>query len=362
MLKAYAIEDLKPGMIVGRDVMDPTGLPLLNAGTVLTNKIIFDLLDRPIFSIYVDDQKEVPDAIAPSHEHLLDDVYVGQYQLVYEEALSLFMRLRDTGKVDLSLVDEIIEPLTSEQMTGGIRAISQIHNMNRSGSYLVHHGIHVAILAGFLGRVLELPKAQRDDLILAGLFIDCGKVRIPDDILEKKGRLTDEEFQEIRRHPEYGYEMLKATPLGANREILLGVLQHHECCDGSGYPFGSRGDEISDFGRILAILDIYDAMAADRSYARRHSPFDIFQILMDDILAGKLDTHYGIPFIRNLCRDLNGSWVKLTTGEKGRIVYIDESRVSSLPIVQTTKNKFYDLNKEKDVHIEQILTAEEAGE
>ena len=73
-------------------------------------------------------------------------------------------------------------------------------------------------------------------------------------------------------------------------------------------------------------------MAADRSYARRRSPFDIFQILMDDILAGKLDTHYGIPFIRNLCRDLNGSWVKLTTGEKGRIVYIDESRVSSLPI------------------------------
>ena len=103
-------------------------------------------------------------------------------------------------------------------------------------------------------------------------------------------------------------------------------------------------------------------MAADRSYARRHSPFDIFQILMDDILAGRLDTRYGIPFIRNLCRDLNGSWVKLTTGEKGRIVYIDESRVSSLPIVQTTKNKFYDLNKEKDVHIEQILTAEEAGE
>ena len=115
-------------------------------------------------------------------------------------------------------------------------------------------------------------------------------------------------------------------------------------------------------GRILGILDIYDAMAADKSYAKRKSPFDIFAIIYDDILAGKLDPTYGVKFIRHLCQDLNGNWVALSNGEKGRIVYIDPSRVSSMPIVQTAHGKFVDLNTVRDVRIEAILTADEAME
>ena len=82
------------------------------------------------------------------------------------------------------------------------------------------------------------------------------------------------------------------------RDILFGVLQHHERCDGSGYPYGVCRAQISDFGRVMAILDIYDAMTADRSYAKKKSPFDIFAILHDDIMSGKLDTEYGVYFTK----------------------------------------------------------------
>lgn len=106
---------------------------------------------------------------------------------------------------------------------------------------------------------------------------------------------------------------------------------------------------ISRFGRLLAILDIYDAMAGDRVFAKRRSPFDVFAILYDDILNGKLDTEYGVFFLKNLCHSLNGSWVQLSNGEQGRIVYIDESRVTSLPVVQTASGEFIDLNTERGV-------------
>jgi HD-GYP domain-containing protein (c-di-GMP phosphodiesterase class II) len=84
--------------------------------------------------------------------------------------------------------------------------------------------------------------------------------------------------------------MLSQTTMNANQDIMQGVLQHHERCDGSGYPSGLKGDKISKFGKILAILDIYDAMASDRVFAKRKSPFDVFSTLYDDILDGKLDT------------------------------------------------------------------------
>ena len=100
-------------------------------------------------------------------------------------------------------------------------------------------------------------------------------------------------------------------------------------------------------------------MAANRSYAKRNSPFDIFQILYEDILNGKLDTHFGILFMRRLCHSLNGNWVGLSNGQRAKIVYVDESRVTAMPVVQTTKNEFIDLNRNHEIKIEALLTANE---
>lgn len=363
MLKAYAIEDLKPGMVVGRDVMDHNGEPLINVGAVLTNEMIFDLLDRPIFSIYIDEDADDMAAISiPARDHLLDDSYVTEYAGLYDQVVVLFEQLRAGAPLDVQAVTAAMEPLQHKGLCKGVKAVSQIHNMKRSGDYLVHHCLHVAILAGLMGNREKWPKDKIYDIMLAGLLIDCGKTRIAPEILNKQGKLTDEEFAEIRQHPVYGYELIKESSLGSKRDILMGVLQHHERSDGAGYPYGSVQDEISVMGRILGILDIYDAMAADKSYAKRKSPFDIFAIIYDDILAGKLDPTYGVKFIRHLCQDLNGNWVALSNGEKGRIVYIDPSRVSSMPIVQTAHGKFVDLNTVRDVRIEAILTADEAME
>lgn len=360
MLKAYAIENLRSGMKVGRDVVEADGNTLLTAGTILNNDIIFNLLDRPIFSIYI----EEPDVEADisGKEFLLDNNYVTTYNEVYESVGDIFTNLRESGQLDIDNLHQLIRSKRMRELSNGAKAVSQIHNMTRSGGYLIHHCIHVAILAGLMARWMRLPVDKGENLVAAGLLHDVGKLKISEAILDKPGKLTDEEFAEVKKHPAYGYEMLKNTALSMNRDILLGVLQHHERCDGSGYPNHAVKDQISDFGRILAILDVYDAMAADRVFAKRRSPFDVFDVLHDDVLSGKLDPEYGVKFIRYVGHALNGNWVMLSDGRRGRIVYIDESRVNALPVVQTTTGEFVDLNRSSDVKIDYVLTASEASE
>ena len=101
-------------------------------------------------------------------------------------------------------------------------------------------------------------------------------------------------------------------------------------------------------------------MAANRAYARRSSPFDVFSVLSEDIMHKKLDTEYGVLFIRKVCHALNGSWVKLSNGKKAKIVYIDESRMNALPVVQTDDGEFIDLTTRHDVKVSVLLTYKEA--
>ena len=356
MLKVYAVESLRAGMTVGRDIVDEQGNALISTGTVLTKEMIYGLLDRPIFSVYVDEQNPHP---VPSKENLLDDEYIMCYNNVYRRLEVMFEALIQRGEFSAADLQSIMDERNFTELCDGAKAVSQIHNMKHDGSYLIHHCLHVGILAGLMGRWLGMSVLDQYNLVIAGLFLDIGKMMISPAVLEKQGKLTPEEFEQVKMHAQYGHDTLARTTLNANQDIMMGIMQHHERCDGSGYPLQLKKERISKFGRILAILDIYDAMASDRVFAKRRSPFDVFAILYDDILDGKLDTEYGVLFIKRLSHALNGNWVRLSNGEKGRIVYLDESRIRSLPVVQTDKGEFFDLNQRRDVKVECILTASE---
>ena len=381
MVKQCAIEDLEAGMVLARSVHDENADILLNEGTILSDQVIDSLLERPIFSVYIriDDPSEVQKDISseagshaeelsgairvvPEKKTLLDTEYMELYNEVLQHLKNAFGTPGSSSQVNMEEVGELIASGNLLRLCDGVKAVTQIHNMSRSDGYLLHHSLHVAVLAGLMGSWLRLPRETRQKLMIAGMLHDVGKLRISKDIMEKKGRLSLSERKIIQRHPLMSYEMLKCGQLANEREILAGIAQHHERNDGSGYPMQLHKEEISDFGRILAILDIYDAMAADRSYAKRRSPYDVFNILSDDIIQGRLDTEYGILFVRRVCHALNGNWVKLSNGAKAKIIYIDESRVSALPVVQTTGGEFIDLDTHPDIKIESLLTSDEIME
>lgn len=138
----------------------------------------------------------------------------------------------------------------------------------QSDPTLSMHGESVGELAAIAAQELGLPPTQIGRLRLAGILHDIGKITIPDRILNKSGRLTEEEWGEIRRHPETGYRLVRSVGL---EEIADWVLVHHERPDGRGYPYGLSAREIPLQGMILAVADAYHAMIAERPYQGRLS-------------------------------------------------------------------------------------------
>jgi HD-GYP domain-containing protein (c-di-GMP phosphodiesterase class II) len=130
--------------------------------------------------------------------------------------------------------------------------------------YTRGHSERVACLGREIALELRLSEKETEDIYISGLLHDIGKIGVPDHVLLKPGRLTDEEFQIIKQHPTIGYEILKQIP--AMSAVLPGVLHHHEAVDGSGYPFGLVGNAIPLMARILAVADSFDAMTTTRAY------------------------------------------------------------------------------------------------
>ncbi|MFH1994626.1 MAG: HD domain-containing phosphohydrolase [Nitrospinota bacterium] len=138
--------------------------------------------------------------------------------------------------------------------------------IEKRDTYTTGHTERVSDYSLAIGKSIGLTDSQLDKLKLASILHDIGKIGVKDTILLKKGKLTDEEFAEMKKHAEYGHEIL--SPIAQLKEILDGVKFHHERYDGKGYPDGLKGDEISMEARIIAIADSYDAMTSDRPYRK----------------------------------------------------------------------------------------------
>jgi putative nucleotidyltransferase with HDIG domain len=138
--------------------------------------------------------------------------------------------------------------------------------------YTYTHSVNVAAVGTLFAKELGFKDEDLKHFCAGILLHDIGKTRINTDILNKKGKLTKEEFEEVKRHPEMGVEILKETGNGFTDEYFI-ALQHHENYDGTGYPRGLKGDEILRCGKIARIIDVYDALTTDRPYAKAIRPF-----------------------------------------------------------------------------------------
>ncbi|MBQ9488113.1 MAG: HD domain-containing protein [Selenomonadaceae bacterium] len=358
MVRSYDVDILRSGMKIGRDVMDLDGSTVLKQGVILNADSIDKLRKKNIFSVFIDEDEEDEEEVSMD-EFMLDSEYLDHYKRTYNLVQNVYYQAARGDGINIRDLDAVLAPDNINLLCDVSTAVTQIHNMSRDGDYVIHHATNVGILAGLMARWLKYPDKPKREIVLSGILSELGKMKVPPEILNKKGKLEPEEMDIVKRHVDYGYDMLKVSPLKIFRDVLMGVLQHHERCDGSGYPNRLRGDEISDFGKIIAIVDIYDAMAANRSYARRNSPFDIFNVLFKDISHGKLDKKFGLILMFRLRHSFNGCWVGLTNGKRAKIVEIDEMRVTDQPIVKTLKGEVINLNETPDLKVEAMLTAKE---
>lgn len=155
--------------------------------------------------------------------------------------------------------------------------LSEIKNIDE---YTYKHSIHTAIYSMLIGKWLQRSETEIEHLIISGLLHDIGKINIPKRILNKAGKYTEDEYEMMKIHPIYGYEMLKDID-ELDHNIKMAVLLHHERMDGSGYPYHYKIQDINLYSRIVAIADVYDAMVSDRIYKKKMVPSDAIDVLMN---------------------------------------------------------------------------------
>jgi putative nucleotidyltransferase with HDIG domain len=177
--------------------------------------------------------------------------------------------------------ESIVSHMAAEGLASWIDTVRKHHSQTYQHSLLV-----TGIVVGF-GRQLGLSKMDQRQLSFAGLLHDIGKARIPVALLEKPAPLDGDEIRVMNRHPLFGLDALEKVP-GVPAEMIDMVVHHHEYLDGSGYPHGLKGSEISDLVRILTIADIFGALVERRSYKAPRSAEAAYRVLLD--MGSKLDT------------------------------------------------------------------------
>jgi HD-GYP domain-containing protein (c-di-GMP phosphodiesterase class II) len=256
-----------------------------------------------------------------------------------DEMTRMFAEVRMGRALDTGVVRELVQDITESVMRNG-SAIISLARLKTADNYTYMHSVAVCALMVSLGRQLKLSAAQISDAGFAGLVHDIGKALVPMEVLNKPGRLTDDEFELVKSHPRQGWHLLKDSGVG-NAVALDVCLHHHERMDGAGYPDRLAGDQISLMARMGAVCDVYDAITSNRPYKAGWDPAESLS-RMAKWTGGHFDARVFQAFVRSLGIYPVGSLVKLNN-EKLAVV-VDQSPRSLLkPIVKV----FYSLRHQE---------------
>ncbi len=243
------------------------------------------------------------------------------YTLIKEEVDEFLFELKYSRKVKRTDAQKIQSEIESKVNTVDPADIFSCINSPRPiDEYLERHSINVGIINGYIGKWIGMNSKEISDLILIGFLHDVGKTRIPSEILDAPRKLTPEEFEIMKSHPVYSYEFLQSD-VGFTERIQQGVMQHHEKTDGSGYPNGLTGENITTFAKVTAISDMYDAMVSKRSYKEAESPLKIINEFANRNFNG-LDERILTVFVKNMPKTFVGKKVMMSDGTMGIIKQI----------------------------------------
>jgi len=244
---------------------------------------------------------------------------------------NMFLDARMGRAIDQAVAREVSEEI-ADSVTRNAGALISLARLKTADDYSYMHSVAVCALMVALGRQLGLSDDEVRAAGLAGLLHDIGKMDIPLEVLNKPGRLTDAEFAVVRRHPKDGYNRLVSA--GITDAAALDVcLHHHEKLDGTGYPEGLAGDQVSLLARMGAVCDIYDAITSNRPYKVGWDPSESIK-RMAQWVGSHLDNRIFQAFVRSLGIYPIGSLVLLDSRKLA--VVVDQSKTSLLkPLVKT---------------------------
>ena len=277
------------------------------------------------------------------------------FQLGYTKGIvdirNSFKHIADGDLPDVKQMLSSSMKVLNDQRLTTMELFDMLHNMRTVDDSVYAHCINVSYIARILGKWLKFSPEDVEELTVAGLLHDIGKTMIPEPILKKPGKLNDTEYSIVKMHTQFGYDMLKGK--GLSDQILNSVLNHHERCDGSGYPNGLSRNDLDDFTMVIAVADVYDAMTAARSYRGPLCPFTVIANFEEEGLQ-KYKPHVILTFLERIANSYQNSRVMLSDGTAGTIVMLNSSHLSR-PIVKRDNGEFADLSVQTSLSITSLL-------
>jgi putative nucleotidyltransferase with HDIG domain len=277
-MRLVATASVAEGALLGKIIYNGQGQILLNEGARLEKKILNRLLEFGIDYIYVKDSA-TEDIVAKSS--ISDSVRLKAMTTIGDT----FKQLQQDPKIDNSFIIEkaskdfkkLIKLLLDELLSNK-ELLNLLSDVFTHDHYIFSHSLNVTLYALAIGIEMKLSPKELEFLGLGAILHDVGKMKVPEAILAKPGRLTEEEFEVIQNHAEDGFEILRNT---SSIPLIVAhcAYQHHERVNGSGYPRRLKGDEIHKFGLILAVADVFDAVTSNRIYRRAMLPHEGLEIL-----------------------------------------------------------------------------------
>lgn len=359
MQKIY-INDISPGTFIAKDIYNSCGTMLVSKGTVIMDRFIKQLEDTGITELFVEDASfESVEKNSCDDSGLFDkeqqklpiNGIINEKTRIQAQmqVKKIMVRYSAHSHVNIDKIYKIVENII-EQLLSRSEIILTLSQLRSIDDYTYEHSVNVSVLSLIVGIDMSLGKEALGNLGTGAMLHDIGKAVIPDSVLKKPSKLTSSEFNEIKKHSEYGYEIL--SKIGLPEEAALIALHHHEKYDGSGYPMKLKGNEIPLYSRIVAIADVYDAISNDRVYKRKFSPDKVFRQI-----AQLGNTHFDPEvmgkFVSHLTLYPNGSGVILNTNHKG--IIIGQNRfLPQSPVVRIFRKGRSDIgNRYTDVDLSQ---------
>jgi len=336
-----SLSGLKPGVTLGKDIFSSNAQLLLPGGTVITQEHLDNFRSRNVFEVYINE------AAPPSRSgKKFDDVFDDSLNVVKS-----FMLEAKLGKpLEFNEISDSTDLLV-EQVFDARDLFRQMRLMKDKDDYLFTHSVNVALLSILLGRWLGCDKDTIKELGEAGLVHDVGKVFVPDYILNKPGKLSPEEFEEMKKHSLMGYNLLIQNE-EISHNIANAALMHHERADGTGYPMGRTGYDNGLCVNVVAVADLYDAVTSTRVYSTKRSPYTAAEILWQESF-GKLDPRVAKVFYDKVTNFYVGNQVLLSNNETGIVVFVDPT-IPTRPMVMVG-DKFYDLSRDRSITVLEIV-------
>ena len=309
-MRRILLDFLKEGMIVGRTIYNSKGEELLKEGVALDRDYIDLLAKSKVAHVIVDDG--IPFQVSEA----ADVISKQTRTMAVRQVKKVLLEAKESGRL-------LVEPQTLygtvgefiRQLLGSRDVIYNLIDMRLMNDYLFSHSVNVCVLSVMTGITLGYDSSDLELLGIGALLHDLGMVKLPDSILNKSAPLDDDEWEAVKMHTVFGYDII--TEAGTMDEAVATIaLQHHEHFDGSGYPLGIPDEQIAEFSQIVAIADKFDAVTSDRNYRKAYPPIEAYE-LCEASLNYFVKESVARAFIYNVAAYPSNTVVELNNGMIG---------------------------------------------